>query len=242
MPYSSNKPDSNAISKDSISNYSLLLPYLAPYIAYVGIASLLGGTSAELSYSLNIIVVAAILIWAWRRYVPLTGPKSAVMSVVWGLLCGLLGTVIWILMLTPFAGIDSDGWSPAAFYLRLIAATILVPVFEELLMRGYIFRLAYQWDRQRKKNREKAFDRALNDQCINNFEPGAWSMSAILVSTVAFTLGHQVYEWPAAILYGLLMAFLWITRRDLISCIVAHGTTNFTLGLYVYFTKQWQLW
>jgi membrane protease YdiL (CAAX protease family) len=69
---------------------------------------------------------------------------------------------------------------------------------------------------------------------INNFEPGAWSMAAILVSTVAFTLGHQVYEWPAAILYGFLMVFLWISRKDLISCIVAHGTTNFALALYVY--------
>jgi len=234
MPYSSNKLDSDAILKNSISNYSLLLPYFAPYIAYVGIASLFSGMPAEWNYSLKIVVVTAVLIWAWRRYVPFKGPKSTSMSVVWGLLCGLLGTVLWIFMLSPFGGIDSDGWSESAFYLRLTASSILVPIFEELLMRGYIFRLAYQWDRQRKKNKKKALDRVLHDQCINNFEPGTWSTLAILVSTVAFTLGHQIQEWPAAFLYGVLMVFLLIKRKDLISCIIAHGTTNLALGLYVY--------
>ena len=118
----------------------------------------------------------------------------------------------------------------------------MVPVFEELLMRGYIFRVAYQWEEQRKINKEKAFDIALHNQTINDFDPGAWNMPAILVSTAAFTLGHQIQEWPAAILYGILMVLLWIKRKDLISCIVAHGTTNLTLGLYVYFTNSWALW
>ena len=234
MPYSSNKLDSDAILKNSISNYSLSLPYFAPYIAYVSIAFLFSGMSAEWNDSLKIVVVTAVLVWAWRRYIPFTGPKSTLMSVVWGLLCGLLGTVLWIFMLSPFGGIDSDGWSKSAFYLRLIASSILVPIFEELLMRGYIFRIVYQHDRQRKKNKKKALDRVLHDQCINNFEPGAWSTRAILVSTVAFTLGHQIQEWPAAFLYGILMVFLLIKRKDLISCIVAHGTTNLALGLYVY--------
>lgn len=242
MPYSSNNPDSNAILNDSTSNYSLLLRYLAPYIAYVGIASLFSGLSAELNYSIKIVVVAAILIWAWRRYVPFTGPKSTLMSVVWGLLCGLVGTVIWVIMLSPFVDPKTEGWSKPAFYLRLFAASFVVPVFEELLMRGYIFRFTYQWDRQRKKTKEKAFDRTLHDQSINNFEPGAWSMPAILVSTVAFTLGHQIQEWPAALFYGVLMVLLWVKRKDLISCMVAHGTTNFTLGLYAYLANHWELW
>lgn len=242
MPCTSNKLDSKATLNHSISNYSLLLPYFAPYIAYVFIASLFSGMPAEWRYSLNIVVVLAILIWAWRRYLPLTGPKRTFMSVVWGLLCGLFGMVIWILLLGPFVDSDTNGWRNSAFYLRLFAASILVPIFEELLMRGYIFRFAYQWDRQRKINKKKAFDRALKDQCINNFQPGAWSVPAVLVSTLAFTLGHQLHEWPAAFFYGLLMVLLWIKRKDLISCMVAHGTTNFALGLYVHFTKQWQLW
>ncbi len=42
--------------------------------------------------------------------------------------------------------------------------------------------------------------------------------------------------------YGILISVLWITRKDLFSCIIAHATTNLTLALYVYFTGHWQLW
>ena len=239
---SSNNPQSGTQSDDVISNYGLLLTYAAPYFAYVGIASLAGSLPAEWSYSINIVIVTAILFWAWRRYVPFTGPNGTFLSVIWGLPAGIAGTVIWILMLKPFVAAEPNGWSNSAFYLRLCAATLLVPVFEELLMRGYIFRLAYQWDMERKKKKDNALYRALHDRCINNFESGAWSITAILISTIAFTLGHQIVEWPAAFLYGLLMTLLWIKRKDLISCIVAHATTNLTLGLYVRLTQHWEFW
>jgi len=235
-------PEQDPQSECKISNYGLLLAYVAPYFAYVGIVSLAGSLPAEWSYSINIVIVTAILFWAWRRYVPFTGPNHTFMSVVWGVLAGIVGTVIWILMLRPFVETDTNGWSNSAFYLRLFAATILVPVFEELLMRGYIFRLAYQWDVERKQNKENALYRALHERCINNFEPGSWSIVAILVSTIAFTLGHHLVEWPAAFLYGILMALLWIKRKDLIACIVAHATTNLELGLYVRLTQHWEFW
>jgi len=38
------------------------------------------------------------------------------------------------------------------------------------------------------------------------------------------------------------MCVLYIIRKDLLSCMVAHGTTNFGLALYVYYTGHWQLW
>lgn len=229
-------------SDKPVSNYGLLWPYAAPYFAFVGIVSLAGSLPADWSYAINIVVVTAILFWAWRRYVPLTGPNSTAVSILWGVLAGIVGTAIWVLMLMPFVEAEIDGWSNSAFFLRLIAATIIVPIFEELLMRGYILRLAYQWDMERRQNKKDALSRALNERCINNFEPGAWSITAVLVSTIAFTLGHQFAEWPAAFVYGILMTLLWIKRKDLISCIVAHGTTNLTLGLYVWITQQWEFW
>ena len=237
--------NSNGSQSDNpVSNYGLLWPYATPYFAYVGIVTLTGGLGlpAEWSYAINIVVVTAILFWAWRRYVPFTGPNNTAVSVLWGVAAGIVGTLIWVLMLMPFVDAGADGWGDSAFFLRLIAASILVPVFEELLMRGYILRLAYQWDMERRQNKKDALSRALNERCINNFEPGAWSITAVLVSTVAFMLGHQFVEWPAAFLYGLLMTLLWIKRKDLISCIVAHGTTNFTLGLYVWITQRWEFW
>jgi len=73
-------------------------------------------------------------------------------------------------------------------------------------------------------------------------DPGAWSLAAIGVSTIAFTLGHLPVEWPAAVAYSILISFLWIIRKDLLSCMVAHGTTNLGLAVYVYFTGQWGFW
>jgi hypothetical protein len=62
------------------------------------------------------------------------------------------------------------------------------------------------------------------------------------ISTAAFALGHQVYEWPAAIAYGLLMSVLYIIRKDLAACVAAHAATNFSLALFVCLTGQWQYW
>jgi membrane protease YdiL (CAAX protease family) len=236
-------PDQIAvISESSISNYNLLLPYFAPYMVFVGIISFGSALPAGWKYGLSIMVVSILLLWFRRKYVSLTGPMSSTISVFWGVLVGILGTVIWVSMRLPFVEPGADGWSPVAFFLRLFAASMLVPVFEEILMRGYVFRLAYQWDSARKRKNDRPLYSALHDQNINNVEQGAWSTPAIIISTIAFTAGHNLEEWPAAFIYGLLMAFLWIKRKDLISCIAAHATTNFTLGLYVYFTKQWGLW
>lgn len=229
-------------SKSFISNYGLLLPYFAPYMAFVGIISLGSVLPAEWKYGLSIMVVSILLLWFRRRYVSLTGPMSSTISIFWGVLVGILGTVIWVSMRLPFVAAGVDDWNPVAFCLRLFAASLLVPLFEEILMRGYIFRLAYQWDCERKRKNDKSLYSALHDRSINNVEQGAWSIPAVIISTIAFTAGHNLEEWPAAFIYGLLMAFLWIKRKDLIACIAAHATTNFTLGLYVYFTKQWGLW
>jgi CAAX prenyl protease-like protein len=226
---------------NSFSYYSLLIPYIGPYFAYVIIASLFDTLSPLLNYSIRIIVVSILLLWFWRWYAPFTGPRSTPKSVLYGIIFGIVGTILWIIMLMPFVDEGAKSWDNLEIFIRLIASSFLVPIFEELLMRVYIFRLSYQWGIERKKTKN-ALENALQDKSINNFEPGAWNVTAILVSTLAFTLGHRINEFPAAALYGLLMIFLWIKRKDLISCIVAHGTTNLTLGIYVSLTRHWALW
>ena len=82
----------------------------------------------------------------------------------------------------------------------------------------------------------------LDNNSIDTVAPGAWSVMAITISTIAFTAGHLMIEWPAAVAYSLLMSLLWIIRKDLLSCMVAHGVTNFFLALYVYSTGHWGFW
>jgi CAAX prenyl protease-like protein len=189
-----------------------------------------------------LLIVPGLLIWAWRWYKPLSGDKSAVVSIVAGILAGVAGTVLWILLITPFIQSDAVAWENPAFSLRLAASTLMVPVFEELLMRGYVFFFVLQWDQERRKGTKAAFDVTLHDASINDVRTVYWNVPAIIISTVMFTLGHQVAEWPAAIAYGLLMAFLFLLRKDLLSCVVAHGITNLCLGIYVLRSGNWQYW
>ncbi|MDA8403823.1 MAG: CPBP family glutamic-type intramembrane protease, partial [Desulfobacteraceae bacterium] len=165
-----------------------------------------------------------------------------IVSILWGVVFGIIGTVLWVACLFPFVKPVNTAWSNTATMMRLLSATVLVPVFEELVMRVYVFRIAYQWGVERKKKNTDAFENALHEKSLNDVKPGEWSIYAVVCSTVIFAMGHQAIEWPAAVIYGLLMAFLLITRKDILSCIIAHATTNLTLGLYVYVTGKWQYW
>jgi len=227
-----------------VSNRQLLLPYAAPYLAYVGIASLLSPHLTDtVNYLLRIVAVSLLLIWAWRWYCPLRGPHSPLTSVLTGIAAGLAGLVLWLVLLTPFVDpADAEPWSSTAFVLRLLSAGLLVPVFEELLMRGFLFRLALQWDHARKNKEHEPLLTALDARSVNDVTPGQWSWMAIALSTLAFMSGHHTLEWPAAVAYGLLMAALWIWRKDLIVCIAAHATTNIGLACFVFVTGKWQYW
>ena len=78
----------------ALSNRDLMIPYFAPYFAYVGIASLFQNIlPIEINYVLRLIVVPALLFWAWKWYLPLTGPKSLAGSFVYGLVEGSVGLI-----------------------------------------------------------------------------------------------------------------------------------------------------
>ena len=227
-----------------IENRSLLLPYAAPYLTYVLIASLLGDVvSDEINYILRILAAVGLLIWGWRWYIPLTGTKPLFSSMLQGGIFGIVGCAAWILLLLPFTeAAEATPWSSSGFALRVFSAGLLVPVFEELMIRGFAFRLALQWDQCRREKIEDPLYTALHERSINDLKPGEWSWAAVIISTLVFMIGHGIPEWPAAIVYGLLMSFLLIRQKDLIACIIAHGVTNLSLAAYVSLTGSWQLW
>ena len=227
-----------------ITNRQLLLPYAAPYLAYVGLASIPREyLSAEASYLLRLVIVPLLLVWAWRWYCSLRGPRSLRGSILVGAGAGLLGLVVWIGLLHPFVtAAEAEPWSTPAFLLRLVSAGLLVPLFEELMMRGFLLRFALQWHRAWQNRAGEPLHTALDERSVNEVEPGAWTWPAVLLSMLAFTSGHGLHEWPAAVAYGLLMALLYILRQDLIVCITAHAVTNILLACFVYATGSWQYW
>ncbi|NWH06074.1 CPBP family intramembrane metalloprotease [Desulfobacter latus] len=222
----------------------LLIPYAAPYFAYVALSSVLHNKlPEEIIYIMKLVIVPGLLIWAWKWYVPLTGPENKWISCLWGIVFGIIGLVVWCGLYAPFTTAGGGApWSDLGFTLRLLTAGFVVPVFEELFMRGFVFRVALQWDLLRRQKTPKAFSAALDEASMFDVAPGQWTVYAVVISTIIFAAGHLVAEWPAAIAYGVLMALLWILRKDLISCIVAHGVTNIGLALYVYHSGHWALW
>ncbi len=228
-----------------IPNRDLILPYMAPYVVFVGVVSLLNElhVSREIGYLACFILTGLTLLRARRYYLPLRGPKAAVASVAIGIATGIIGLGAWIVLVRPFADTGSGTpWSPTAFTLHLAAAGLLVPVFEEFLMRGFIFRFILQWEASRREATADPFGQTLDKKSINDLSPAAWSGKAVIISTLIFAAGHHPHEWPAAIVYGVLMAGLLIIRRDLLTPVVAHAVTNIGLGLYIYFTGSWHLW
>ena len=229
--------------RNSPRNEDLILAYALPYAVYVGIATVQGTLlSRELAYALRLVVCAALLLFFWRQYVSLTGPKSRTGSVLLGALAGLLGTILWLALLRPFAADAVAPWSAPAFALRLLASVALAPLIEELLLRGYLLRLVVQWQQSRRAGEPEPLRRTLDARSVDEVAPGAWTPLAVGVSTAAFTLGHAPAAWPAAAAYGLLMAALWIARRDLLSCVVAHAVTNLALALWVWNSGRFELW
>jgi hypothetical protein len=225
------------------SNRRLALPYLAPYFAYTGIASLPGDwLSPELSYALRAIATTGLLAWGRRHYVHLRGPGRPLGSVAAGFGGGVLGLALWIAMLRSLVGSEGEPWSDTAFLARMAVSSTIVPVFEELAMRGYVLGFFLQWQQAAAAAARDPFGEALDRHSIRELPPGAASPLAVAASSAVFMAGHSLVEYPAAFAYGLLMAALWIARRDLLSCIVAHAVTNFGLGLYVRGTGSWALW
>lgn len=224
-------------------NRDLLLPYFLPYLAYTGVATLAAGQlSREWDYGLRIVATSLALAWGWRSYVSLRGPGSAAVSIATGILAGLVGLGLWIALLTPFVEPHTEAWPARAIGLRILAACTLVPLFEELGMRGFVHRIVLQWQRNRAAKVTNPSAQTLDRGSIENVEPGDWSVTAVLASAALFAAAHNPSEYPAALAYGILMSSLWILRKDLLSCVVAHAVTNLALAGYVIRTGQWQLW
>lgn len=225
-------------------NRKLIIPYVMPYFAYVLIASLFEkNIPIEYSYASRLIIVPLIMIWAWKFYFPIIGPKPVYSSVITGIGAGFFCFAIWIFLIYPFVDKSSNmSWSNTAFILRTISAGFIVPVFEEIFIRGYILRLAFQWDIERKKETKQPLQVVLDEKSVNDVKPGSWSWVALFISTLAFASGHHHYEWLASIAFSIIISCLWIIRKDLISCIVAHSVTNIALAFYVFTTGKWYFW
>mgnify|MGYP002346907089 CR=1 FL=1 len=111
------------------------------------------------------------------------------------------------------------GWP--LFWVHMFGTSVVIAVIEEFFWRGFL----YRW------------------LCGRNFlEVPLTRLDLPMFIAVAAFFGIEHAEWFAGIVCGL--AFGWVVLRtgDIWAAILAHGITNFLLGLHVLRTDSWWFW
>ncbi len=219
------------------------LPFILPFALYLVLSQLVAQFP---SYYPIFYVICAILVGVATIFL-LCGRGIVKMhrNIAPGLVVGFVGIVLWILIcrlhleqsiiqllpawlqpgervsFNPFLSINSTLGQWGFVAIRMLGLAVLVPVVEEIFWRGFLLRWVISPDWQ-------------------DVEIGFFSLRSFVWVTFLFTLAHP--EWIAAAVYCILLNLLLYWKRDLWNCIVAHGTSNLLLGIYVIYTGSWGLW
>lgn len=185
------------------------------------------------SYVLKTLLAAAAIAVFWKRYTRIRWNGAWL-----GVAVGALGVVQWVgmeklLLKVNYPHMSGEVFDPTKHFqnaglmwtfivIRWAGASLVVPFMEELFWRDYLWRSL------------------LAPSDFKLAEVGERSWMAVVVVSLAFATVH--IQWATAIVWGLMIAWLLLRTRSLGACIIAHGVTNFLLGGYVLWTKDWYYW
>jgi exosortase E/protease (VPEID-CTERM system) len=232
MPYFTLNPPRGEIATRSagVATDNPTAAYLIPFLVILGAGMFAGALSGsfEWLYPLRFFAAAAAL-WVFRtRYSTLDwrvgwlGPSIGVgVFLIWIGLDRLTGISVATAM--PGAlGASSAAARITWISFRVLAATITVPIAEELAFRGFLLR-------------------RLVSQDFESVSFTRFNWFALVVSSVLFGALHGS-RWPAGIVAGLVYAYAVMRRGRIGEAVAAHATTNALLAAYVLAFGQWQLW
>lgn len=213
---------------------------IAPFALFMLLLALRGvaadgawGFDERWLYAVSAVGVATLLVVLWREY----GELSAVLAptareLLLAVFAGLLVFLLWIQLDEPwmrigqatagFRPIDASGnpiWPLIA--VRWLGAALVVPLMEELFWRSFLMR----W---------------IDSPRFAAVPPQRVSLRALALSTFVFMLAHTL--WLAAIVAGLVYAWLYIRSGKLWLAVIAHAVTNGALGAWVVLTGNWGYW
>lgn len=231
-------PPMNGEGMDSLRRIlrAAWFPYVAPFAVFA-LFTYGGGQwpgAAHLWYLAKTVVVGTTL-WAFRHRYPELGWSRRPGNWAIATVVGVVVLVVWVTpekALAPLMMGDPSGFDPYAFgfgtgltggviAVRILGASVVVPVMEELFWRSFLMRYLIDADFQR-------------------VSLGAFSTLSFVAVATAF--GFEHHRWVVGIFAGIAYGGLLVWRRDLFTCILAHGVTNLGLGLYVLKTGQWHFW
>lgn len=121
----------------------------------------------------------------------------------------------------PFKEIGEGLHRTLFLAMRFTTLALVVPVAEELFLRGFLVRWIEDVDYKAVR-----------------FNKLSWA--AIVAPTVCSVLTHP--ETVAAIVWFSLVTWLMIHTKNFWNCVVAHMVTNLLLGIHVVAYGTWELW
>jgi CAAX prenyl protease-like protein len=193
-----------------------------------------------LSYICKAVIVPVSLVLLWRHYTKISWDYWWL-----GIIMGVIGIVQWIGMekllmsqpwlswtrmtrdvakeaFNPFDFFHSSGAAWSFIAIRWAAASLVVPVMEELFWRDFLWRSIA----------------APND--FKLAKVGEYDPTALVLVPLFFATVHV--QWLTAIVWGVMISLLLLRTKSLGACIIMHGVTNFLLGAYVLWTREWFFW
>lgn len=202
-----------------------------------GVAGLLGIPYAAypILYSLRMAATLAILAWTWRPTWNWLGRTTW-----WPFLLGLLLVVPWIVLATlqrelgwASSHIDRSSfnafeqWGPGSaaawgfFALRALGLVVVVPIVEELFLRGFLMRYVINED-------------------FWTVPFGKLTLASAAACLVYAVTTHPAEALAAVCWFAGVSGLAAATRRPS-DAILAHAATNLALGVYVLATDNWWL-
>lgn len=184
-------------------------------------------------YPARIVVVALLMAFFWKQFDEircrdLLNVRNTILSIT----VGIVVFVLWINM--PWTLVTSGspvGYNPTAvsenfthFSLigfRLLGATVVVPIMEELFWRSFVMRYI------------------INPE-FSDVPVGRFTWPSFLIGSILFGLEHHLLL--AGIMAGVAYNLLLYRIKSIACCILAHGITNILLGAYILQTHNWNLW
>lgn len=237
--------------KESITTKSRpWVPYVVPmgiYMSFLLIQSQWPQGLAWL-YPAKTMAVAASLLGFWKKYEELRVPPSdtteaanwgnALISYSLAMAVGLLVIAVWVGAdpfypgMTKLIGgkpsvpfdpstIESVPWRNVFIGFRVFGAVVVVAFMEEIFWRGYLIR----W---------------LDMKDFKRVPVGTCSWKSFGITTVLFGLEHE--QWLAGMVCGALYNWLYCKRKDLFTCVLAHGISNAALAAWVLWRGDWKFW
>ena len=182
-------------------------------------------SSFDYFYPIKISITTLVLVYFWKAYnlkLPDNYPNI--------LLTAISAAIVWVLLVKHQPDIDA-GISESIKQMSSLSATIwviwrtlsfwiVVPIFEELLFRGYLLsRIA--------------------GQQVDNNKAIQFRWAALIVTAILFGLIHDA--WLAGFVTGSMYAWLRFKSNNISCCIFAHGLTNFLVSLWALNTGRWSL-